>query len=265
MQRSRDEQGGGGGIERAAARGLVREVLVAEVLDRRDDRAGRAVAEGAERAAQDVVAEVEQHVEVGLAAARRARGARGSAPASTCPRGTACTCRRTRACRTRSSAARRGRTQVVSSKICRRGCRAWSRPRPPPRSRAATSRCSAVSSGVDDPPGVQNFSSCPARMPPARSSSSRSVMPSGASYWPGLVTWPDSEKMPKPVDFSVPIAANHSAPLLDDVRHAGDRLDVVDHGRAGVEAGDRRERRPQPGLAAQPSSESSSAVSSPQM
>lgn len=45
------------------------------------------------------------------------------------------------------------------------------------------------------------------------SSSSRSVMPSGASYWPGRVTWPDSEKMPKPLDFSVPIPANQSAPL----------------------------------------------------
>lgn len=45
------------------------------------------------------------------------------------------------------------------------------------------------------------------------SSSSRSVMPSGASYWPGLVTWPLREKMPKPLDFSVPIPANQSAPF----------------------------------------------------
>ena len=49
-------------------------------------------------------------------------------------------------------------------------------------------------------------------MPPARSISSRRVMPSGASNWPGFVTWPDSEKMPKPLDFSVPIEANHSRP-----------------------------------------------------
>ena len=61
-----------------------------------------------------------------------------------------------------------------------------------------------MNSGVDEPPGVQNFSRCPARMPPASSSSSRSVVPSGASYCPGLVTWPDSEKIPKPLDFSVP-------------------------------------------------------------
>ena len=38
-------------------------------------------------------------------------------------------------------------------------------------------------------------------------------MPSGASYWPGVVTCPDSEKMPNPLDFSVPRPANQSAPL----------------------------------------------------
>ena len=36
------------------------------------------------------------------------------------------------------------------------------------------------------------------------------------------------------------------------MRHAGERLDVVDHGRRAVEALDRRERRPQPRLAAIP-------------
>ena len=34
-----------------------------------------------------------------------------------------------------------------------------------------------------------------------------------AVFGPGRVTWPDSEKMPKPLDFSVPIEANQSAPL----------------------------------------------------
>ncbi|MND04959.1 hypothetical protein D3C83_254870 [compost metagenome] len=38
-------------------------------------------------------------------------------------------------------------------------------------------------------------------------------MPSGASYWPGRLTWPESEKMPKPLDFSVPMLANHSGPF----------------------------------------------------
>src|SRR5699024_11302342 len=75
------------------------------------------------------------------------------------------------------------------------------------------SRCSSVKIGVDDPPGVQNLRVCPSRIPPAMSSSSRRVMPSGASYWPGLVTCPDREKKPNPADFSVPMEVNHSAPL----------------------------------------------------
>ena len=66
--------------------------------------------------------------------------------------------------------------------------------------------------GVEDPPGVQNFSRCPARIPPAISMSSRMVIPNGASYWPGLATWPESEKIPWPVDFSVPMSANQSEP-----------------------------------------------------
>ena len=50
-----------------------------------------------------------------------------------------------------------------------------------------------MSSGVDDPPGVQNRSSCPGSMPPASSISSRSVMPIEHSYWPGLTIRPESE------------------------------------------------------------------------
>src|SRR5690606_30459770 len=45
--------------------------LVPEVLDRRRDRRGGAVAQGAERAAEDVLAEVEQLVDVALLAAAR--------------------------------------------------------------------------------------------------------------------------------------------------------------------------------------------------
>jgi hypothetical protein len=62
-----------------------------------------------------------------------------------------------------------------------------------PSKSSGTSRCSAVKYGVDEPPGVQNFSSWPGRTPPASESRSRSVVPSGASYWPGRFTWPDSE------------------------------------------------------------------------
>ena len=38
------------------------------------------------------------------------------------------------------------------------------------------------------------------------------MMPSGASYWPGRVTCPDSEYRVKPGDFSEPIERNHRGP-----------------------------------------------------
>ena len=85
---------------------------------------------------------------------------------------------------------------MVSSKICSARVPSMDPAAATDSKSSGTSRCWSVSSGVDEPPGVQNFSRCPARIPPARSSSSRSVMPSGASYWPGVVTCPDSEKMP---------------------------------------------------------------------
>src|SRR5579871_6548286 len=53
-----------GWIERAAASLLVLDDLVAEVLDGRADRHRRRVTEGAERAAHDVVADVEDRVQV---------------------------------------------------------------------------------------------------------------------------------------------------------------------------------------------------------
>ncbi len=55
----------------------------------------------------------------------------------------------------------------------------------------------AVSSGVDEPPGGPELQRVPGRACRRASSiSSRSVMPSGASYWPGVLTCPDSEKIP---------------------------------------------------------------------
>ena len=106
-----------------------------------------------------------------------------------------------------------------------------------------------MSSGVDDPPGVQNFSRCPARTPPAYSSSSRSVMPSGASYCPGTrdVAGQRIQRVAGRL-----LAAHRAEPfdaVENDRRHAGDRFDVVDHRGAAVEPGHRGERRPQPGLA----------------
>ena len=69
-----------------------------------------------------------------------------------------------------------------------------------------------MSSGVEEPPGVQNFSSWPSRIPPDSSNSCRRVMPNGASYCPGRRTWPDSEYSVKPLLFSVPMLENHAAP-----------------------------------------------------
>ena len=114
----------------------VREVLLAEVLDAAGDRRGRAVAERAERAAEDVVADVEQLLEVLLGRPARARAGRGSGPATRCPHGTGCTCRRTRACRSRSSGRPRGPRRWSRRRSAGRGCRASSPPRRPTRSRA---------------------------------------------------------------------------------------------------------------------------------
>lgn len=119
--------------------------------------------------------------------------------------------------------------------------------------------------GVEEPPGVQNFSRWPGRMPPLMSSSWRSVMPSGASYWPGLATCPLSEYSVKPGDFSLPIDLNQSLPLL---RIAGtDAMDstlftTVGQAYRPATAGKGGRSR---GWPRRPSSESSSAVSSPQM
>ena len=141
------EGGRGGRVERAAAVAQVCEVLVAEVLDRARDRAGRTVAEGAERAAQDVVALVEQQVEVVLARPAPSPGGPASASATTCPHGTGCTCRRTRACRTRSTAAPRGPRRWSRRRAAGRGCRAWSRPRRPTRSRGVRRGARASAAG----------------------------------------------------------------------------------------------------------------------
>src|SRR5215813_12703063 len=62
------EQRGGRRVERAAAPLLVLEVLIPEVLDRRGDWGDRAVAQRAERPAEDVVADVQQLLQVFLAA-----------------------------------------------------------------------------------------------------------------------------------------------------------------------------------------------------
>ena len=114
-----------------------------------------------------------------------------------------------------------------------------------------------MSSGVDEPPGVQNFSSWPSRMPPDRSSSSRSVMPIGASYWPGPGHVAGQREQRHPLGAACagprrrcPSRGTTSAPLRRiDGTLAIDSTLLMTVGRR-VEAGDRRERRAQPRLAA---------------
>src|SRR4051812_6084901 len=168
------------------------EVLAAEELDRGGDRSRRTVAQGAERASEDVVALVEQQVEVVCRTLPRLQALQGldEPPGSLAAR-RALAARLVLVDSVHRSTART--TQVVSSNSCRARVPSMEPAAPTPSKSSGTSRWSSVSSGVDEPPGVQNFSGRPPRMPPARSISSRSVMPSGASYWPGLVMWPLSE------------------------------------------------------------------------
>ena len=225
--------GRGGAVEGAATVGQVGDVLVAEVLDRARDRARRTVTEGAEAAAEDV------------SQMSRSLSRSSSVPSPVLepaedlleppvPRGTGCTCRTTRACRSRSSG-RRPAPRTPSRRTpggC--GCRASSPAVATDSKSSGTPRCSAVKIGVEDRPGVQNFSSLSgSRIPPARSMSSRIVTPRGASNWPGFFTCPERLKMPKPVDFSVPMPVNQSTPSRTIAGDRGDRLDVVDRGGAG--------------------------------
>ncbi len=90
-------------------------------------------------------------------------------------------------------------------------------------------------------------------------------MPSGASYWPGRVTCPDSEYSVKPGDFSVPIEVNQSTP--PSTTGGTDAMDstlltTVGHAYSPATAGNGGRSR---GCPRRPSRESSSAVSSPQM
>ena len=90
-------------------------------------------------------------------------------------------------------------------------------------------------------------------------------MPSGASYWPGVVTWPDSEYSVKPGDFSEPIARNQSTPLSKiggTLAMDSTLLTTVGQAYRPATAGNGGLSR---GWPRRPSSESSSAVSSPQM
>ncbi len=188
------EGGAGLAVEGAAAVGEVGEVLLAEVLHRRGDRAGGAVAEGAEGAARmlsQTSSSMSRSDSEPLPCSRLA----SVWTSHQVPSRHGVHFRTTRACRTPSTAARRGPRRWSRRRPAARGCRASSPPRRRPRSRAARrgARRSAAACSSRRGPELQLVALA---MPPARSMSWRSVMPSGASNWPGLVTWPERLKMP---------------------------------------------------------------------
>ena len=76
----------------------------------------------------------------------------------------------------------------------------------------------------------------PPRRPP-RPSSSATVMPMGNSYTPGRAQSPETLKSLWPVDFSVPMLLNQSAPLARMHDDPGEGLHVVDDRRMAQVAG----------------------------
>ena len=178
------------------------------------------------------------------AALRRARAGAGSARASRCPRGTGCTCRRTRARRSRSSAGRRAPRTWSRRRSAARGCRASSPAAATDSKSSGTSRCSSVKIGVEEPPGVQNFSfllrvahAAGHVEQLAQRDAERRLVLAGPLDVSGQAE--DAEA----VDFSVPMPVNHSAPLSRiEGTEAMDSTLLTDR-RPGVEPGDRGERR----------------------
>ena len=104
--------------------------------------------------------------------------------------------------------------------------------------------------GVDEPPGVQNFSSWPVADAAgeveqlAQGDAERRFVLAGPRHVAGQRVEREA------LATSRCRSRNHSTPLSTMAGTLRDRLDVVDDGRAGVEAGDGRERRAQPRLAA---------------
>src|SRR6185312_338001 len=80
-----------------------------------------------------------------------------------------------------------------------------------------SSGISAIEAGSippEGPPGRYALKTWPSRMPPQNSStSSRIVMPAGASLTPGFFTRPDTEKLRKPLRSWRPCEVAHAAPF----------------------------------------------------
>ena len=119
--------------------------------------------------------------------------------------------------------------------------------------------------GTDEPPGITAFSLRPFHTPPASSIRSLKGTPMGNSKLPGFSTCPDTEKITVPPEFTGPKPANQTAPLRMMVGTDAKLwvlLMVVGLPNKPKCAGNGGLNRGLPGL---PSSDSSSAVSSPQI
>src|ERR1035438_2833379 len=119
--------------------------------------------------------------------------------------------------------------------------------------------------GTDEPPGITALSLRPFHTPPASANKSANGMPSGNSKFPGFSTCPDTEKIAVPPEFAGPRPANQAAPLrmiVGTLAKVWVLLIVVGLPNRPKLAGNGGLKRGLPGL---PSSDSSSAVSSPQM
>src|SRR5258708_1179018 len=124
---------------------------------------------------------------------------------------------------------------------------------------------SAGGTGIQDPPGTTALGFLPPRIPPASSTRLANGRPRFTSWLAGRATWPVTEKILVPPLFGRPSARNASAPWLTIQGTAAKvsvLLIVVGLPYSPKLAGNGGLKRGRPFL---PSSDSRSAVSSPQI
>src|SRR5450755_3471075 len=124
---------------------------------------------------------------------------------------------------------------------------------------------SAGTTMQEDPPGMTALSLRPFHTPPHSSIRSLKGIPIGNSRLHGFSTWPETEKITVPPEFTGPNPANQAAPLRMMVGTEAKLcvlLMVVGLPNKPKFAGNGGLKRGLPGL---PSRDSSSAVSSPQI